>query len=499
MELEQKIIALKEHQKKMKAFRHLSSLLFYDSATTMPPGAAESMSATAGVISGEIYSLTVDPAFTALLEELHAEREALDFQTRREVEELFLEQEKMQKVPKEEVIAIEEAQAKANHSWEEAKKNNDFAAFAPHLEKLIEMKKRYAGYINPGGDVYDTLLNEYERGMTQAQLEPFFDALKEKLVPLIKAVGQAKQPDTSFLAGPFAIEAQKELSAYAMDVMGIDKRRCVLSETEHPFTIEFSKNDVRITTKYLEHDLTSNLYSVVHESGHAMYELSIDDDLQFSVLGEGASTAIHESQSRLWENYIGRSLPFCQLIFPKVKELFPAQMEGVSAEDFFRAVNVAKPTLIRTDADELTYALHVMVRYEIEKRMFDGSLSVNELPSEWNRLYKAYLGIDVPDDTHGVLQDAHWAGGAFGYFPSYAVGTAYSAQIYDALCSAVDIETCSRSGDFAPVRQWLVEKIYRHGMLYTASELLQMTCGKSFDPAYYTTYLENKFKTLYAL
>lgn len=499
MNLDDKVKALKEHQKKLKAYNHASSLLFYDAATAMPPGAAESMSATVGVLSGEIYSLTVNPEFKALLEELYENRQELDFQTRREVEELHEEQVKMAKVPKEEVIAMEEAQTKANHYWEVAKKNNDFAVFAPHLEKLIEMKKRYAGYINPEGDVYDTLLNEFEKGMTKAQMDPFFDALGERLVPLIQAVGEAKQPDTSFLSGPFDTEAQKELSEYVMDVMGIDKDRCILRETEHPFTIEFSKNDVRITTKYLEDDLTSNLYSVVHESGHGMYELSIDDALQFSVLGAGATTAIHESQSRLWENHIGRSLPFCRLIFPKVRELFPEQMKDVSAEDFYRAVNVAKPSLIRTDADELTYALHVMVRYEIEKRMFDGSISVSELPAEWNRLYKEYLGIDVPDDTRGVLQDAHWAGGAFGYFPSYALGTAYSAQIYDVLRAEVDVDACCEKGDFTPVRQWLTEKIYRHGMLYTADELIQMTCGKPFDSAYYADYLEKKFKNLYAL
>lgn len=499
MNLEEKVIALKEHQKKLKAYHHASSLLFYDASTSMPPGAAESMSATMGVISGEIYSLTVNPEFKALLDDLYTQRETLDFQTRREVEELHEEQEKMEKVPKEEVIAMEEAQTRANHYWEVAKRTNDFSVFAPHLEKLIEMKKRYAAYINPDGDVYDTLLNEFERGMTQAQMDPFFDALREKLVPLIQAIGAARQPDISFLAGPFDIDMQKKLSDYVMDVMGIDKDRCILRETEHPFTIEFSKNDVRITTKYLEDDLTSNLYSVVHESGHGMYELSVDDALQFSVLGAGATTAIHESQSRLWENYIGRSLPFCKLIFPKVKELFPAQMEGVSAEAFYRAVNVAKPSLIRTDADELTYALHVMVRYELEKRIFAGELTVAELPAEWNRLYKEYLGIEVPDDTRGVLQDAHWAGGAFGYFPSYALGTAYSAQIYAALREEVDVDACCEKGDFAPVRQWLTEKIYRHGMLYTAEELIQMTCGKPFDPAYYVDYLERKFKRLYEI
>jgi len=497
--LKEKVNVLKEYQRKQHAYRHAMGILTYDAATGMPPGASETLSDTLEILSGEVYGLTVDPAFKEVLGELYAHRDELDFQTRREVEVLCEKQEKMERVPKEEVMALEALQNQANHYWEIAKKNNDYDLFAPYLEKLIEAKKRYAAYVNPGGNVYDTLLDQFEKGMTQEKTDPLFDMLRRELVPLIKAVGEAGQPDTSFLAGPFDIEKQRELSEYVMDVMGIDRERCTLGETEHPFTTEFSKNDVRITTKYLENDLTSNLYSVVHESGHAMYELSVDDALLHSVLGEGATTAIHESQSRLWENYIGRSLPFCRLIFPKVKELFPAQMEGVTAEAFFRAVNEAKPTLIRTDADELTYALHVMVRYELEKKIFRDEITVKELPAEWNRLYKEYLGIDVPDDSRGVLQDAHWAGGAFGYFPSYALGTAYSAQIFAALKASVDVDRCCESGDFTPVKSWLTEKIYRHGMLYTADELIEKTCGKAFDPGYYVNYLKEKFSRLYAL
>ncbi len=499
MKLQDTVNAFKVHQKKMHAYNHAMGLLNYDAATAMPPGASSTLGDTLAVLSGEIYRLTVNDDYRDMLLQLNEEKEELDFQTRREAEELLEEMQKMEKVPKEAVMEEQAAQNAANHYWEIAKHSNDFSVFAPHLAKMIEIRKQYARYIDPERDPYDVLLNEFEKGMTQEQMDPFFADLREKLVPLIKAVGEAHQPDTSFLHGSFPIEKQKELSAYAMDVMGIDKNRCILRETEHPFTTEFSKNDVRITTKYLETDLTSNLYSVIHESGHAMYELCIDDSLLHSALGEGASTAIHESQSRLWENNIGRSLPFCRLIFPKVRELFPQQMAGVCAEDFFLAVNQAQPSLIRTEADELTYALHVLVRYEIEKKIFHDEISVEELPAEWNRLYKEYLGIDVPDDTRGVLQDAHWAGGAFGYFPSYALGTAYSAQIMAALRKAVDVDLCCEKGDFAPVRQWLTEKIYRHGRLLTADELIKGTCGEAFDPSYYTDYLTEKFTELYRL
>lgn len=499
MSVEEKVQELKAYQKKLKALKHVSNLLVYDAFTMMPPGAAQSMGDTMGVISGEIHSMETDAGLKELLKELYVQKDKLDFQTRREAEELLLKQEKMEKLQKEAVIALEEAENLASHYWEAAKRENDFAIFAPHLEKLIEMKKDYVASINPNGDVYDTLLDEHEHGMTKAKLEPFFDTLRRELVPLMKAAGRKKQPDTSFLEGTFDIRAQKKLSEFVMEVMGIDRNCCILTETEHPFTIGFSKHDVRITTRYMEEDLISNLYSVVHEGGHAMYELSIGDGLRHSVLGRSAGTSLNESQARLWENYIGHSLPFCKAIFPRVKELFPARMRDVTVEEFYRAINAVKSSVTRLDADELAYPLHIMVRYEIEKKIFAGELSVSQLPDEWNRLYKEYLDIDVPDDRQGVLHDAHWAGGAFGYFPGYALGTAYAAQIYEALKAAVDMEECGVKGDFSQVCRWLTEKIYRHGMLYTTDELIRMTCGKAFEPACYTAYLKDKFSHLYHL
>lgn len=491
---------LKEWQKKMHAYKHAVGLLSYDAATSMPEGASQNLGETLKVLSSEMYAMTVDPEFKSLLCSLSAEKEQLDLQTRREVEVLEEEQQKMERVPEELVLELEAAENEGNHYWEIAKKNNDYPLFKPYLEKLITLKKQYAGYINPGGDTYDTLMDQFEKGMTKAQMDPFFTDLKHKVVPLLQKIQESSvKPEMTFLQNNFDIGAQKKLSEYLMNVMGIDSARCILRETEHPFTTEFSKNDVRITTKYAETDLLSNLFSVIHESGHAMYELSIGDELMYSVLGEGASTAIHESQSRLWENYIGRSYPFCSLIFPKVKELFPEQMKAVGADDFYRAVNAVQPSLIRTDADELTYSIHVMIRYEIEKKIFADELAADELPDVWNRLYKEYLGIDVPDDSRGILQDAHWAGGAFGYFPSYALGTAYSAQIMKSLSSNVNVSVCCERGDFSPVRQWLTEKIYKYGMILNPQQIIEKTCGAAFDPTVYTDYLAEKYTKLYEL
>lgn len=500
MELEKQVQELRAYEKRLHAYTHVSSLLMYDSATAMPSGGSEAAGDTMELIAGEIHSMRVDPHMGKLLAELYEQRDRLDFQTRREVEELTEERQKQEKVPKEAVMAMEKAANAGRHYWQLAKARNDFSLFKPYLADMVELRRQYARYIRPDGNVYDTLLDEFEKGCTQSMLDPFFDLLGRELTPVLHAIiEKGQQPDTAFLHGTFPVERQKELSAYLMELMGIDKTHCVLRESEHPFTVEFSRDDVRITTKYMEDDLLSNLFSVVHESGHAMYELSVAPELLHSCMGHGATTAIHESQSRLWENYIARSRGFCDLIFPKVCALFPGQMENVTREQFFRAVNIAQPSLIRTDADELTYPFHVLVRYELERALFKNELTVDDLPAAWNGLYKKYLGIDVPDDAHGVLQDMHWADGAFGYFPSYALGTAYSAQFMAALAREVDVEGCIARGELSPIQQWLTDKVYRHGMLLTADELLQTATGASFDPHYYVMYLREKYTGLYGV
>ena len=281
--------------------------------------------------------------------------------------------------------------------------------------------------------------------------------------------------------------------------MGIDPAHCSIAETEHPFTTNFSKWDVRITTHYYENDLASSMYSVIHEGGHAMYELGTADELQGTVLAGGASMGLHESQSRLYENLIGRSEPFCHALMPVLHELFPEQMAGVTADDLYRAVNLAQPSLIRVDADELTYGNHIMVRYELEKRLIGGDLSVKDLPGEWNRLYKEYLGIDVPNDRMGVLQDSHWSGGMMGYFPSYALGSAYGPQMLTKMEERLgDIWEDVAKGDLSKVTGWLREKIHRHASFIKPDQLFKQVCG-TFDAKFYTDYLTKKYTELYNL
>ena len=289
------------------------------------------------------------------------------------------------------------------------------------------------------------------------------------------------------------------LSAAVMKLMGIDEGHCVLSESEHPFTTEFYKGDVRITTHYHEDDMASNLYSVIHEGGHALYELHMADRLQYTCLSGGASMGLHESQSRLCENYLGRSLGFIKSLWPTLTELFPTQLAGVTPEAFYKAVNQCQPSLIRTEADEVTYCLHVMVRYELEKRLMDGSLAVKDLPAAWNAQMKELLGVDVPDDAHGVLQDIHWACGDLGYFPSYALGTAYGAQMMASMRKDLDVDALLEAGNWAPITGWLEERIWQYGKEKTPAQLLKNACGGEFDPKFYTDYLVEKYFAIYEL
>ena len=320
------------------------------------------------------------------------------------------------------------------------------------------------------------------------------------MVPLIKKItAKGDVIRTDFMNRNCPIELQKKLSDRIMEIMHINRDDCSIGETEHPFTTHFNKHDVRITTHYHEDSVVSNMYSVIHEGGHALYELNTGDNLIGTTVAAGTSMSIHESQSRFYENIIGRSEAFCDLIFPKIKELFPEQFEGVTAHDFYLAVNKTMPSLKRTEADEVTYSLHIMVRYELEKRLLSGEVTVKQLPDEWNRLYKEYLGIDVPNNRQGVLQDMHWGGGLIGYFPSYALGSAYGAQILHHMKKDLDVDKLIREDRIDVITAWLTERIYKYGKMLRPSEALKNACGEDFDPDYYVNYLTEKMTKIYDL
>ena len=495
--IEQTVERYRAYLEKLRAYDHAMGVLSYDMNTIMPRGAAEVVGDTFGVMSEVEYDMMTSPETEAMQKEILEHRDEVDKNLVRTAELAMEERERIACIPKDEYVQYTIDCAAAENVWHEAKQKSDFAMFLPHLEKLIDAQKRFARYYKPDAPIYDTLLDQYEKGLNTKTLDAFFAAVREKLVPVIAAIHE--QPDVSFLHRHYPIADQRVFSDYLMDVLGLDRNHCIIGETEHPFTTEFTKYDVRITTHYHEDALESSMYSVIHEGGHATYERNIADEIARLPIGCGVSMSVHESQSRFFENIIGRSEPFIEAIFPKMKEIFPEQLKDVTAHRFYLAVNKAEPSLIRTEADELTYALHVMVRYELEKRLFNGDLEAKDLPKEWNRLYKEYLGVDVPDDRQGVLQDSHWSGGAFGYFPSYALGSAYGAQLLKRMEQDLDVWALVREGNLKPIVEWLTEHIYRFGCLKEPTALMEEVFGAPFDPTFYTDYLTKKFSELYNL
>ena len=498
MNLNEAIEKLNALQRKLAAYNHASGLIYYDGATTAPKGSAKNRAESLGVLSEETYRLQTGEETAALLDFLHERRDELDEVNRRVVEVMRKDIEELRRVPIDEYVAMQKLLSESEDVWHDAKEKSDFAMFAPYLERVVATMKKFAGYVAPEKDAYDYWLDKYEDGLTRETCEKFFGTLRRELTPLIERVKAAQQLDDSCLHGDFPIDRQRALSDRLMSLIGIDRAHCGIGETEHPFTTNFTKYDVRITTHYHPDDFSDSMFSVIHEGGHALYELHVADELAYTCLGTGVSMGIHESQSRFYENILGRSFGFVRQAAPVLRELFP-QLSGVTDEAFYRAFNISRPSLIRTQADELTYGMHILIRYELEKKLFSGELAVKDLPAAWNALYKEYLGVDVPDDRQGVLQDSHWSSGALGYFPSYALGSAYGAQLLAKMKQTVDVDACLEKGDLAPVNAWLEEHIWKFGCLYKPAELLERALGEPFDPAYYVRYLTEKYTKLYSL
>ncbi len=487
-------------QSKLSAYDHAAALIYYDGATTAPKKTASNRAHALGILTEESYKISTSEETVSLLEDLNDTKDTLSEKDRRVVELMYRDIKEMKKIPMDEFVAYQELLVKADDVWHKAKEDSDFESFRPVLEEIFATQKRFAHYCAPEKKPYDYCLGNYEEGLTCEKCDEFFSALKSKLVPLIAKITAAKQLDDSIAHGSFPSRAQEEFSYELMRTIGIDLDLCGLGTTEHPFTTSIgSHRDVRITTNYKEDNFTHSMYSVIHEGGHALYDMHSDDSFAYTVLDGGVSMGIHESQSRFYENLLGRSRGFIDYIFPKVCECFPKQMKGYTADDLYRAVNLVTPSLIRTEADEVTYCLHVMIRYELERRVMADELEVKDLPSEWNRLYKEYLGVDVPDDKHGVLQDSHWSGGGIGYFPSYALGSAYGAHILAKMRKSVDVDACLANGNFAPINEWNREHIWKYGCMMKPGDLLKNVLGEEFDPTYYTDYLEKKYSELYSL
>lgn len=481
--------------------RFATYLINWDSETEAPVGCFEERAKQVGVLSEMEYDLLMSKESIDLITHLYEHQDELSHHLKVEIRHLYKNIQKKLLVPTEELIQYEMLLAKASPIWAKAKQTNDYSYFAPVLKDIIAFNKKYIQYVETNSvKGYDVLLDEYEEGSNIKFYDAFFEMLKKEIVPLVKKIqtkGYAFKDD--FANRSFNIEKQKQFANYLLNVMCFDQSKGYMKESEHPFTSGFGTSDVRITNHYYENMVVSSIFSVIHEAGHATYEQQCNPALDETLIGGGTTMAMHESQSRFYENIIGRSYAFWKAHFPKLKLLFQKELEDVSLNDFYHYVNKVENSLIRTEADELTYPLHIMVRYDLEKMIMSDDIDINELPKWWNKLYKEYLGVEVPTDTLGILQDIHWAGGSFGYFPTYALGSAYAAQLLYAMKKEIDVEQVSQQENLAQVNLWLKEKVHQYGGTLTPEEILVQATGEKFNPKYYVEYLKEKYTKLYHL
>jgi len=503
MEIKEKEQQFHEFLQKMKSYEEAINVMYWDLRTHAPKKGVEGRSEVIGMLSSELFSLSTSDEMRTYLEELMDDNvyTKLSGITKKALEECKKEYDRNIKIPQEEHKEYVILQSKAETIWEEAKDKKDYELFSPYLEKLIDFNHKFINYWGYEGHKYNTLLDLYEPGVTVNLLDNVFSQLKEKIVPLVHEIKESRyKPETSFLYKKFSKEKQREFSHFILSELGYDFEAGRLDETVHPFAIELNQGDVRITTKYDENDFRTAIFGTIHECGHAIYEQNISPKLKGTPLSTGTSMGIHESQSLFYENFIGRNYAFWKRYFEILKQFSPPQFNNVSLDDFYRAINESKPSLIRIEADELTYPLHVMIRYEIEKEIFSGNIKVDELPALWNDKYEEYLGVRPSHDGEGILQDVHWSGGSFGYFPSYALGYMYAAQFKHKMIKEItNFDQLLEEGQIDVVKKWLNENIHQYGKMKKPLEILQDVTGETLNPNYLIEYLENKYKSIYQL
>lgn len=483
---------------KNMAFHTAINIIDWDANTLAPEEASEYTAKAMGILSQEQFTSLINPKVKEIMEGL--KEEELSQTEKAILRRLKKEYQKSEAVPANEMREFTELAARATNVWQKAKKEQNFSLYAPYLEKIVEYKKKFAGYSKKEGEsLYNVLLDGYEESFHVEELDRFFSKLKEEIIPLLKKVEQAEEIDDSFFYQEYDIEKQKEFNVFLAEYMGFNFKRGVIAESEHPFTTSWHNHDVRITTHYYKDNLSSAILSTIHEGGHALYEQGIRDEFTQTLVGDGASCAMHESQSRFYENVLGRSEAFWEPLYPKLQDTFPKQLGQVSLGQFVRALNKVKADFIRTEADELTYCLHIMVRYELEKQMIEEDVPVDKLPGLWNQKYQEYLGITPNNDKEGILQDVHWSMGDIGYFPSYALGNAFAAQIYHTMKKELPVEELLRKGKIAEITAYLREHIHQYGASKEPREMLKALTGEEFNPDYYIQYLKEKFEQVYQL
>ena len=471
-----------------------ASIIGWDQMVMMPQGAAGLRAHQRAALTRVVFDLFTSPETGKLLDEVRSYEDSLDPDS----DEACLirvarrQYEKAVRVPTALRSEMAHASSEGHQAWAKAKQDSDFAELLPALERAVDLRQQYIDCFEGFDERYDVLLDDYEPEMKAAEVRSVFQRLKDELLPFIRALSGDEEPDDAFLTGHFPIDRQQALCHEVIGLFGLRPETWRLDHTRHPFVGGPGGDDVRITTHYDEADLDA-VFASMHEYGHALYENQIPAELMRSPLGSGASLGLHESQSRLWENLVGRSLPFWTFFYPRLQETFPEQLGDVELERFYRAVNRVHPSPIRIHADEVTYNMHIILRFELEQDMIEGRVALADLPAEWNRRMDEYLGIEVPDDAHGVLQDMHWGSGQIGYFSTYSLGNVMSVQIWErAREDLLDLDDRFERGDFSVLREWLGERLHRLGRKYPPQETLERVAGSRIDPGPYLRYLREK-------
>ena len=496
MNKKQALKIFKEQQTKINAYTLLLSTAYYDKDTIAPKDGTDYRNKMLSYIYGEAFMVETDPKYIEAVQTL--KQLDLGFEMNRNIYLTAKSLENITKFTKQEAMDFDMACMQAQDAWEIAKHTNDYAKFEPHLKKLIKMSKQRAEKRNNKISAYDLYLDDYEEGMTVKKYDEFFGLIKKELLPLIKQVNQNQDKiDDSFLYKYYPRAKQELFMKELLKYIRFDSSWGYMGVSEHPFTNGFSQNDVRITTAYNEHNITSCIFSIIHEVGHSYYEHQVLPKYQETMIKKMISSGMHESQSRFLENYIGRRKSFWVKLYPKLQEIFPENLKDVSLDSFIKAINVSRSSLIRCDADELTYPIHILIRYEIEKDLFEGKINDSNLNKVWNKKYKDYLGIKVDSDTNGILQDIHWSGASFGYFPTYALGSAIGAQIFNHMSSQIDVDDILAKGQFNKITNYLKKNIQSCGALYDYNTILKKATNEKFNPKYYINYLKKKYKKLY--
>ena len=477
-----------------------ASLLGWDQETTMPPKGVDGRSHVAATMAGIIHQRLTDPELAENLDALSSNGNTLGEVETAQVKELARLQRRAAKVPRKLVQAMAEHESRSTAVWAECKKNKDFASFVPSLSETYSLKREMAEAIGYKDNIYDALLDDYEPGAKTKDLMNVLNDVKDFLIPVVqKIVDSGVQGDPGIVSGPFDTKLQDQFGREMIAAMGFDMEAGRLDISNHPFTSGIHAGDIRLTTKYQD-ELTVGLFGTLHETGHGLYEQNLPSGYRRTPLGPSTSLGIHESQSRLWENNVGRSLCLWKHFFPRLQKLFPGQLGSVSLDDYYRAINIVEPSLVRIESDEVTYNLHIVLRVELEQELLGGTVAIKDLSDVWNERFKQYLGIEPPSVDKGVLQDIHWAVGLIGYFATYTLGNLYAAMFYDAAKSAIpDLEGKIAQGNLIPLRDWLIENVHKHGRRYSAEDLAKKACGKPFSADPFKSYVREKFGAIYGV